>query len=195
MKGVPKLWKETIEVHRSAVRRAILEHTAVLAMEHGLASVTMSQIAEAAGISRATLYKYFADVESILLAWHEQQITAHLIQLQEARDQADGASEQLRVVLEAFALIARSTHGHQGTDLAAFLHRDERVSRAQHELHDLVSDLIARGAETGETRADVDPDELADYCIHALGAAGAMRSKAAVGRLVEVTIDGLRPDR
>lgn len=177
------------------MRTAILEHTVALAMERGLASVTMSQVAEAAGISRATLYKYFADVETILLAWHEQQISAHLIQLQEARDQADGASKQLRVVLEAFALIARSAHGHQGTDLGAFLHRDERVARAQHELRDLVSGLIARGAKTGETRADIAPHELADYCIHALGAAGAMPSKAAVERLVEVTIAGLRPDR
>ena len=189
---MPKLWKDTIDDHRSVVRSTILEQTAALAMEHGLASVTMSQIAEAAGIGRATLYKYFPDVESILLAWHEQQITAHLGQLQQARDQAEGAAEQLRVVLEAFALIARNAHGHQGTDLGAFLHRDERVTAAQDELRDLVSELISRGVEVGDTRTDMTPGELADYCLHALGAAGSMKSKAAVGRLVDVTIDGLR---
>src|SRR5439155_608112 len=44
---VPKLWNETIEAHRRAVRDATLDTTAALVAEHGLASVTMSQIAAA----------------------------------------------------------------------------------------------------------------------------------------------------
>src|SRR5256885_17124749 len=78
---MPKLWNETIAAHRRAVRDAILDTTAALVAEHGLASVTMSQIAEQTGIGRATLYKYFPDVEAILVAWHERQIHAHLQQL------------------------------------------------------------------------------------------------------------------
>ena len=53
---VPKLWTETIEEHRRAVHDATLDTTAALVHEHGLPSVTMSQIAAAAGIGRATLY-------------------------------------------------------------------------------------------------------------------------------------------
>ena len=49
-----------------------------LAAERGRRAVTMSPIAEETGIGRATLYKYFAGVEEILLAWHERQIIAHL---------------------------------------------------------------------------------------------------------------------
>ena len=52
---MPRLWNETIEAHRAAVRDAILESTWALVDEHGLRSVTMSQIAEKAGIGRATL--------------------------------------------------------------------------------------------------------------------------------------------
>jgi len=78
---VPKLWTETIETHRREVREAILDTTAALVAEHGLLGVTMSQIAEETGIGRATLYKYFPDVEAILLAWHDRQITGHLAQL------------------------------------------------------------------------------------------------------------------
>src|SRR5882724_4265205 len=66
---VPKLWTETIEEHRRAVHDATLDTTAALVHEHGLAAVTMSQIAVAAGIGRATLYKYFPDVEAILVAF------------------------------------------------------------------------------------------------------------------------------
>jgi AcrR family transcriptional regulator len=99
---VPKLWTETIEAHRRAVRDATLDTTAALVAEHGLRSVTMSQIAEKTGIGRATLYKYFSDVGAILLAWHERQITSHLTQLAEVRDQSADAGERLAAVLEAY---------------------------------------------------------------------------------------------
>ena len=75
---VPRLWDETIEAHRRAVRGATLDTTAALVAEHGLASVTMSQIAAETGIGRATLYKYFPDVDAILVAWHERQVAEHL---------------------------------------------------------------------------------------------------------------------
>ena len=100
---VPRLWDETIEAHRRAVRDATLDTTAALVAQHGLASVTMSQIAEQTGIGRATLYKYFPDVETILVAWHQRQITEHLDQLADVRDHARNAGERLKAVLEAYA--------------------------------------------------------------------------------------------
>ncbi|WP_033893520.1 TetR/AcrR family transcriptional regulator [Streptomyces anulatus] len=192
---MPKLWNETIEAHRRAVREAILNTTAELAAEHGLRSVTMSQIAEKAGIGRATLYKYFPDVEAILLAWHDRQITEHLGQLAEVRDQTDGAGDQLEAVLRAFAHISRQSRGHQGTELSAFLHRDERVVRAQQQLHNMIRDLLAEGARIGVFRDDIAPDELATYCLHALTAAAALPSEAAADRLVTVTLSGLHDGR
>ena len=174
---VPKLWNETIEAHRAAVRDATLDTTAALVAEHGLRSVTMSQIAEETGIGRATLYKYFPDVEAILLAWHERQVTGHLEQLADVRDQAGDAGERLEAVLEAYALIS---HEHHDSELAALLHRDEQVAQAQRQLRDMVRDLLAEAAATGAVRDDVAPDELASYCLHALAAASSLPSKAAV---------------
>jgi AcrR family transcriptional regulator len=190
---VPKLWTETIETHRREVRDAILESTATLVAEHGLLAVTMSRIAEETGIGRATLYKYFPDVEAILLAWHERQISGHLEYLAEVREQARDAGERLEAVLEAYGLISHESRGHHDTEFAAFLHRDEQVSRAQHQVHDMIRDLLTEAAETGDVRDDVMPDELASYCLHALAGASRQRSKAAVRRLVTVTLAGLRP--
>jgi AcrR family transcriptional regulator len=190
---VPKLWNETIEAHRRAVYDATLDTTAALVAEHGMRSVTMSQIAEETGIGRATLYKYFSSVEEILLAWHERQISGHLEYLAEVRDRAGDAGERLEAVLGAYALISHEARGHHDTELALFLHRDEQVPRAQRQLHDMIRDLLAEGAETGDLRDDVAPGELASYCLHALAAAGSLPSKAAVRRLVTVTLAGLRP--
>nr|WP_246221322.1 TetR/AcrR family transcriptional regulator [Phytoactinopolyspora mesophila] len=192
------MWTETIEAHRREVRDAVLDTTAALVAEQGLLSVTMSQIAEGAGIGRATLYKYFPDVETIVLAWHERQITNHLEHLAAVRDGVNDAGQRVRAVLEAYAHISRgiAEHGirHHNPELAAFLHRDEhgQVTGARRELSGMIRDLLAEAAATGDVRDDIGADELANYCLHALSAAGALPSAAAVSRLVDVTLAGLR---
>ncbi|HEY6590895.1 MAG TPA: TetR family transcriptional regulator [Actinomycetota bacterium] len=189
---MPRLWDETIEAHRRAVRDATLDTTAALVAEHGLASVTMSQIAAETGIGRATLYKYFPDVDAILVAWHERQVAEHLAQLAEVRDQAGRAGERLKAVLGTYALIL---HEHHGSDLAASLHRGAHVAQAHQQLRDFVRDLLREGAASGEVRDDVAPEELASYCLHAVAAARHLPSKAAVSRLVGVILAGLQARR
>lgn len=191
---VPRLWNETIEEHRREVRTAILDATWALVRERGLTAVTMSQIAEETGIGRATLYKYFPDVETILLAWHQRHVAGHLEHLAELRDQPGDARDRLAAVLEAYALIAHH-RGHHGPDLGALLHRGEHVVRTQQQLIDVIKDLLTEVADTGDLRNDVEPDELASYCLHALTAASNLPSEAAVRRLVTVTLSGLRDPR
>ena len=189
---VPRLWNETIEAHRAAVRDAILDTTAELVTKNGLLSVTMSRIAEKTGIGRATLYKYFPDVEAILLAWHERHVSGHLEHLAELRDQAGDARKRLEAVLEAYALIQHKRHA---TELVALLHRDEHVAQAQQHLTDIIRDLLTEGAQSGDLRDDIPPEELASYCLYALAAASSLPTVAAVRRLVTVTLAGLRPPR
>lgn len=193
---MPKLWNETIASHRTQVREAILDTTASLAAERGPASVTMSQVAGQVGIGRATLYKYFPDVDAILAAWHHRQITHHLAQLAEARDRESEPGARLHAALGAYAEInrQRTRHVHQphGADLAMRLHQGDEVATAHRELHRLFRDLLRDAAASGDIRDDVVPEELARYCVHALTAATGATSKAAARRLVDVIMAGLR---
>ena len=189
---MPKLWRETIDAHRRTVREAILETTWELVAEHGLMSVTMTQIAEKAGIGRATLYKYFPDVEAILTAQHERHVADHLAHLTELRNQAGDAGQRLEAVLERYALICYHRRRHGTEELAALLHRGEGVAHAEQQLVTLFADLLAEAAAAGKVRDDVAPGELASYCLHALAAAGALPSEAAISKLVEITLAGLR---
>ena len=75
----------------------------------------------------------------------------------------------------------------------ALLHRGEHVARARRQLQDLVGELLAEGAQAGAVRSDIEPGELASYCLHALTAAGNLPSETAVRRLLAVTMAGLRP--
>jgi len=199
---VPKLWTETVETHRREVRDAILDTTAALVTEHGLTSMTMSQIAGGTGIGRATLYKYFPDIEAILVAWFERQVSAQLARLAAVRDQAGDAGKRLNAVLDTYALLSHKrhshghhSHGHHGTELASLLHRGEHFARAHQQLSDFIRDLLTEAAAAGHVRDDIAPDELAKFCVHALSAATSLPSEEAVRRLVTVTLGGLRAPR
>ncbi|TDP38604.1 TetR family transcriptional regulator [Nocardia ignorata] len=175
------------------MRDSILDSAARLAIEHGVSSVTMSQIAEQAGIGRATLYKYFSDVGTILGAWHEQQVGNHLGQLEAAGAAEGDASQRLDILLSTYARILRESRRHHGTDLGALVHHGSHVVHAEQKLRQLMTDSIRAAAAIGAVRADVPAAELAGYCLHALDAAVSLPSEEAVQRLLGIIKAGLDP--
>jgi AcrR family transcriptional regulator len=191
MPGLGELWTDTVDAHRQQVRDAILDAVAALVDEQGLLAVTMSAVAERAGIGRATLYKYFPDVQAILIAWHDRQVASHLDQLSTLAAQPGSALDRLEAVLTGHAHIARASHGHD-PDVSDLLHRGRRLSQTEQALHELVTGLLAQASVGGEIRTDIASNELATYCLHALTAAAQLPSKAAVHRLVQLTLSSVR---
>lgn len=190
---MPKLWTDTVESHRQEVREAVLDAAGELVTSRGLLAVSMSQVAAAAGIGRATLYKYFADAEEVLAAWHARHVAAHLAELTAlAAGSADPAA-RLRSVLEQYARICHQRARHGEDPMTAALHRAPDVHRQERQLHDLVAGLLADAASSGAVRTDVPAGELASFCLHALTAAGDISRAAAVNTLVKVVWAGLTP--
>ncbi len=185
---MPKLWSETVDGHRAAIRDATLDVTAALVAERGLSSVTMTEVANRAGIGRATLYKYFPDVDSILTAWHERQVGDHLRKLTEIRDQNADVTQQLEEVLTAFAFMTRQS---QDGGIVALLHQGEHLVEAQQQLRVLIQGLITDSVGAGRIRDDVPTAELATYCLHAIRSASSAPSQASVHRLVAVILAGM----
>ncbi|MBX3047762.1 MAG: TetR/AcrR family transcriptional regulator [Anaerolineales bacterium] len=189
---MPKLWRHTVDAHRQEVRERILSSAASLAVVNGLRGVSMAQIAEQVGITRTTLYKYFPSVEAILDAWHAGQIHTHLDHLARvAAGEADPGG-RLRAVLQAYALVLQSTSRHD-SDLSALLHAGSSLAEGRRKLDALLEPLLEAAAAAGQVRADIPVDELASYCLNALGAAAELNSEAATRRLVGMVIDALKP--
>jgi AcrR family transcriptional regulator len=185
---VPRLWEENVDAHRRAVRDAVVDSAAGLIAEHGLRAVTMTEVAGRAGIGRATLYKYFSDVDGILLAWHERELAAHAQQLDALADDEAPATARLEAVLTALGMIYRSFHG---SELAALLHQGSHHERAQQHLTATLHRLLSEGVSEGTLRDDVPVDELVAFCTYATEAATGLPSPDAVHRLVRVTLAGL----
>jgi AcrR family transcriptional regulator len=173
------------------VRDAIVDTAGRLAISHGLLSVTMSQIAEETGIGRATLYKYFPDVESILAVWHERHVASHLAQLAGIAEGPQSPDLRLRSVLVRYAQICRQRRRHGGDELAAAIHRTETVAHLNRQLLDLIARLIADAAAAAAF-ATMCHSELASFTIHALDAAGDLTSQAAQTAGRSSGVDGAR---
>ena len=191
---VPRLWTETVAGHRAAVRDAALDAVAALVARHGLRGVTMSQVAEDAGIGRATLYKYFPDVERSSPHGTSDRSPHHLDRLTAARDAAGDAADRLAAVLHAYAEASPGNRTN-GTGPSWW----PRCTRARTWPGPTTGSagssttLLADAVAAGHVRDDVAVDELAGYCLHALSGARNLTSPAAVRRLVAVTLAGLRP--
>jgi len=188
--AMPALWRDSIDAHRQAVRDSVLDASGAILEETGMTGLTMSAVAERAGIGRAALYRYFSDSRQIVLAWHERQVRTHLDQLLEVRAGAGGTDRAVRDVLEAYAGLSSA---HDIGESAAVLHTGEHMEGAQRELHLLLRDLLADGVRHGQVRGDINVDDLATYCAHALGAASHMTSPDAPRTVTALVLDALRP--
>lgn len=187
---MPKLWNDTVEEHREAVKQATIAATAALIGEHGLSDVTMAQIAKNAGIGRSTLYKYYPDVDAILADWHKREVGAHLNQIERMVGEAPDPASALRLTIRSYAL---NLHRGHGSAIAAALHHGPHADAAKHHLVNLTASTIAEGTKRGLLRNDVPAWELAAFCVHACEAARHLPSKEAVTRLAELILQVLKP--
>ena len=81
---MPKIIGESLASHRELTRTRLFEALGSLMAEQSFESITMSQIAERAGVGRTAVYNHFADKEVLLLAYMRQvteEFTAVLTQL------------------------------------------------------------------------------------------------------------------
>ena len=115
-----------------------------------------------------------------------------LERLSELRNQPGAVGQRLEAVLEGFAVISYERHQH-GADLAALVHQGKHMAAPEQRLRQIIRDVLVEAIAAGAVRDNIPPDELANFCLHALAGAGNLHSKTAVRRLATLTIAALRP--
>ncbi|MDA5557316.1 TetR/AcrR family transcriptional regulator [Shimia sp. MMG029] len=76
----------------------VLEHARRLFMQHGFESVSMDHIAQAAQVSKATLYNYFPDKRMLFMEVARRECEEQAEQLEAKVDDAQPVADVLRVV-------------------------------------------------------------------------------------------------
>jgi AcrR family transcriptional regulator len=159
----------------AANRRLILETAARLFEQHGVANVTMADIAAEAGVGKGTLYRRFDNKSELALALLDNQMRDFqnevLAQLRAYAQQGQPYLAQLDYFLDA---LVHFTDLHlpflcavQSTGLEL---EGRELSRPYHWQHQTISGLLLRAVESGELAPSRDIVYTADALLAPLRA-------------------------
>lgn len=168
--------------------------------ERGLADLTMSALAERAGVSRPTLYKYFRDVHHVLAGWVSDELDrfhADLVaEFAETTDPLARVERYVRAQLETFAEAPHrlgAAHVEPGTSPLVEQVLREKVG----ELRRLLEQALTDGVAVGLLRRDLDVELQAELVHHLLAG---LRRRVVAGEdpralgdaALGLVLDGLR---
>jgi len=164
-------WVEATRDYKDRQRHDIARAALDLLAEHGGAGLSMSTLAESAGISRPTLYRYYPDLDAVLVgiaqmvAEHDEAFAAMVL--------ADpDPTGQLHTALATIAHSAAHTTLAGPALEAALPPAGRDVLRAHQErVRGLIVDILRSGVQDGSFAADVDPDTDAGLILGLAGQA------------------------
>jgi AcrR family transcriptional regulator len=176
---------------RERVAAAIVEAAAAVLAERGDAS--MGDVANAAGVARGTVYRYFQGREALLEALGSVAVEEAGRGLAEARldevaieEAFTRAVRALVLVGDYFVVLARERAGVESEEF------DRRVSG-------VLRALLERGRTHGEIRADVPigwlVETLIAVIVSVLGAASSAGSEDKVDAITSLFLEGARPGK
>lgn len=92
----------TTKAQQAQSHRLIIQTAVDLMTQHGYDGTTMKQIARAADIGDATIYKYFPTKEKLVTAYFEQAIADALAQANQTKGQADfSLHERIQLLIDS----------------------------------------------------------------------------------------------
>lgn len=194
-----------LDEHRAQQREHILATALGLLRERGMAALTMSALAERAGISRPTLYHYFSDVDAVLAAWVGQEIERSVSTMViEARGIADPLERLTHLVTTQAHSFASQSHRlsaeHFESEAGSPAVR-HAVEAQMAPLRQLLADTVAEARAQGAIRSPIDADLAGDLVLGLLGAirrrlvAGALDPESAVAAVMGLLRSGWFPPR
>ncbi|WP_150250602.1 TetR/AcrR family transcriptional regulator [Nocardiopsis deserti] len=149
---MPKITAPTIAAHRARTRDRIMDAVDELIRTQGIDRISMTDVANSAGITRTALYNYFPDKPSLLLAFTEQINSAFVERYR--RELPSGVSAARR--LSAFVRLQLEgimAHPHPpAAELGASLGPDAYQALAAHvaPMQRLLTEILEEGTAAGE---------------------------------------------
>lgn len=155
--------------HRELTRRALFAALDRLMRERGFDAVSLAEIATEAGVGRTSVYNHFADKESLLLGFIEQETADFTDALTERLAGIEDPVEQLRTYVSEQLRLDLSYHSAPGPALREIISNDAAASLRGHvaRVEVLLREILA-SARAQELIGEVDFDvtvQLVHACL------------------------------
>jgi AcrR family transcriptional regulator len=174
---VPDLWADSLDEHRSLVRRRLLRAFGELAAEMPVDDITVTAVAERAGIARSAVYNYVASRHDLLLEYTLDVASDWAARL--ARDAVGPVEARLeQFVVATLRVFADDPIAGHDDPTRPGTAQHARLMTALGPVHDHLSSLVAEGVSDGTFAGD--PRELAGFVFATLAG---YRARAAAGGL------------
>lgn len=146
---MPRVIGGTLAAHREHTTSKIFAALRALLYERGYDSLTLADIAEAAGMSRTAMYHYVPDKESLLVAYAEHETDAYLTRLDEALRPLDNPVDQLRAYLRLQLEYFSGNHLPPGPTLRLLLPEGAADEVLGHVgmIEERLADIVKRGRD------------------------------------------------
>jgi AcrR family transcriptional regulator len=161
-------WQHQLADARTGLRKAIRDAAIRLIAEKGMPNVYMSAVAEAAAVSRQTLYNHYPDLEAIVLDAAGTEIGRASGIIGEVISQAPNAS----AALDTYIRGTLATPSYQELTLSgAGMSPDaeRQVLEMLEPVHLHLRAILERGVKEGSFRADLDSADVSEIVFHMIG--------------------------
>ncbi|MBU5676513.1 TetR/AcrR family transcriptional regulator [Alkaliphilus sp. MSJ-5] len=143
----------------------LIEKAEELFIELGYKSVSMDQIAEAAGISKMTIYKYFSSKEELFLNILQSIGDRSFIYIEDQMKKIDGTIEKIDFLLHFNVEYSKQFSLTFYKDIMDNPYIIDRLMKEKKRMSKIIfEDIIRNGVERGEIR-DVDEAFMANMLI------------------------------
>ena len=154
------------------------------------AEPSMRAIAREAGVGIATLYRHFPTRESLVSAVYQDQVERLTSGARDLLAELPPAAA-MRRWMDLFGDWLATKHGMTATMLAMM--ESGEIADARAELLEAITAILDAGRAAGDLRADVRAEDIAASLLGTYGVAGKPEQRAQACRLLDLLMDGLRP--
>lgn len=148
----------------------ILEKANSLFMQYGLRSVSMDDIAGSLGISKKTIYQYYADKDELVVAVISDELTRNQNLCEQYRNSSTNAVHEIFLALDMIVAL----FGTMNPSLIYDMHKyhpkafDKFQQYKDGYVYSMIRENMERGIQEGVYREDINLDILARYRLESI---------------------------
>ncbi len=136
-----------------------------LMFQSGIRQVTMDDLATQLGISKKTIYQFYKDKDTLVMAVVNLELEEQSLKCTTSQETADNAVHEMFMLLEDIQQMFKNMNPLTMQELAKYFpDAFERIQKHKDVfMHQIIRDNLMKGVAEGFYRKDIDPDILSIY--------------------------------